>query len=491
MKFREARLVSVPDGTVGEPQDLWIADGRISRYQKEPASDVINLDGRFVLPGLWDTHTHFTSWTLSSHRIDLSGARSASEAARRVAAALSEAGPGPLLGGGLTLATWPDQPDTALLDQHSGDRPVVLNSSDLHSVWANSAALRLFGFGDRADGSPSSGFLREADSFAMQSQVNDVDPAILDRWILEAEQAAAAQGVVGILDVEKDWMPGIWARRFADGINLLRVEAAFWSENLDRAITAGLHTGMVLDEAGLLTCGPLKIITDGSLGSSTAWCFEPLGRPVPQMPYGESCISRDDLFEQLQRATNAGLDVAVHAIGDRAVSQALDAFEETHAHGSIEHAQLLAPGDFERFARLDVRASVQPDHLVGERDTLDAQWGERNDRAYAFRSFLDAGVRVSLGSDAPVVALDPWRAIQAAVLRSLPGEQPWHPEQCLRVGDALFASTQGVRGLVPGAAADLMVLDANPFEADPSTLAGTPVHLTMMAGRITHRTDAS
>jgi predicted amidohydrolase YtcJ len=203
------------------------------------------------------------------------------------------------------------------------------------------------------------------------------------------------------------------------GCVLLRVRWATYADTLDEVIAEGLRTGDPLpgcdDRA---TMGPLKIISDGSLNTRTAWCVEAYSDAHRlEHPRGQPNLSGDDLRHLLRRAHSAGLEVATHAIGDAAVAEALDAYADTGAIGSIEHAQLVGRDDVRRMAELNVRASVQPAHLLDDRDLTELAWPGRAERCFAFRWMLDEGVELALGSDAPVSPLDPWLAIAAAVHR--------------------------------------------------------------------------
>jgi predicted amidohydrolase YtcJ len=180
----------------------------------------------------------------------------------------------------------------------------------------------------------------------------------------------------------------------------------------------------------------------------------------------------------------------VHAIGDAANALSLQAFAQTAAHGSVEHAQLLDDADVRRFAQLSIVASVQPEHLLDDRDVIDRYWAGSAERAFPFRSLLDSGAVLAFGSDAPVAPLDPWLAIAAAVHRSRDGRPRWHPEQEITIQEALTASMPPGRGgwkLRAGDVADLIVLDRDPFTADADALRTMPVAATMLGGVWTHR----
>ncbi|GEN79519.1 amidohydrolase [Actinotalea fermentans] len=416
----------------------------------------VALDGRFVMPGLWDQHVHLTQWASFRQRLDLYEARSAAEAVAMVKARLEESPPPPgrpLLGRRFRAALWPDEPTAALLDDAVGDVPVVLASVDLHSGWLSSAGLRWFG----APGHPT-GLLREEEWLPRLGAMDVAPDVVLDAWVREAATAAAARGVVGVVDFELADNVGSWRRRAGAGFDLLRVRAGVWEDRLDGVIDDGLRTGDRI--AGTVTQGPLKVISDGSLNTRTAWCHD----PYPDGGRGILNVPPERLVPLMARAHAAGLACAIHAIGDAANTLVLDAFAATGARGSVEHAQLLSRRDVPRFAALGVTASVQPEHALDDRDVTDSLWADRADRAYLFRDLHDAGARLVLGSDAPVAALDPWAAIAAAVTRTRDGREPWQPAQSLPPRVALAASTDG-RGLAPtvGVPADLVVLEADPL----------------------------
>jgi predicted amidohydrolase YtcJ len=239
--------------------------------------------------------------------------------------------------------------------------------------------------------------------------------------------------------------------------------------------------------------GPLKIISDGSLNTRTAWCCEPYSDAHRlEYPAGQPNLSGDELRDLLKRARAGGIEVATHAIGDAAVAEALAAYAETGAIGSIEHAQLVGRDDVRRMAELGVRASVQPAHLLDDRDLTELAWPGRAERCFAFRWMLDDGVELALGSDAPVSPLDPWLAIAAAVHRSADDRDPWHGEQALTPAEALAASVDGQPTVGVGSPGDLVLLDADPLAVGPDS-AGTgaalrtmSVALTAVGGRVVH-----
>lgn len=460
MLLRNASL----DGVV---VDLRFDNGIITEIGRL-GGEGIDLGGRIVIPGLWDNHVHFSQWALNSQRFDLSSAASAAEAAAHVGAVAT----GPLfVGVGFRDALWPDEPTVAMLDATTGQVPVVLVSADLHAVWANSAGLAKYGY--EADG-----LLREAPAFALTGAVGAVDEKTLDAWAIQAGLDAAARGVVGFADLEMGWNLDTWERRLATGFATQKVEFAIYTQHLDRAIELGLRTGELVSD--LLAVGRYKVLTDGSLNTRTGYCAD----PYPGTDnYGLLEVSPTVLRENMRRAVAAGIEPTVHAIGDAALTVALDAFAAIGSGGWVEHAQLVASDDLARFAALGVTASVQPEHAMDDRDVADRYWAGRTGRVIPLRSLLDAGAALAFGSDAPVAPLDPWVTMDAAVTRSRDGREPWHPEQRVSFEEALTASTRST--VAVGQPADLVVLDADPAAG---ALRSMPVAATLLGGRFTHNT---
>lgn len=450
----------------------------------------LDLDGRWIVPGLWDRHVHMAQWAMAARRIDLADVSSAADAAELVAASV-RAGAAEVIGMGYRDGLWPDRQRIDLFDAVAGDVPVVLVSGDLHSCWVNTAAARRHGLLEQAG---ASGVLREGDCFRLVRELDDVADDALDAWVADAAAAAASRGVVGIVDYEMRWNRDDWVRRVAHGFDALRVRFGVYTQHLERAAEAGLRTGEAVEgTGGLVRVGGYKVITDGSLNTRTAWCVDPYpGLGPDEHPYGLANVPYDELVPHLRRAREIGLDPAVHAIGDRANERALDALEAVqpsgwHGRATIEHAQLLRRDDLARFARLGVVASVQPEHAMDDRDVAERYWAGRTDRAFMLRDLAEAGVELALGSDAPVAKLDPWVAIAAAVGRTRDGREPWHPEQAVDVRVALRASTDGAGAEVrEGLVADLAVVERDPFGASADELRGMPVALTLLGGRVTH-----
>lgn len=449
------------------------------------SADRIDAQGRWLLPGLWDRHVHMNQWAMARRRFDLTGAVSAEHAAQLAARALADfdarAGQ-PLTGFGFRSGLWGVQPDKRILDATVGGVPTVLISWDLHSAWLNSAALLAFGFsGDR------DGIVRENECFDLLRRLADVPDSTLDGWVADAASVAASRGVVGVVDMEMAWSPGAWVRRATAGGRLSqRIEAGFYAQDLDRVIAQGLASGSsIVPEAvdpSLVRLGPLKIIADGSLNTRTAYCFEPYGGAGTE-GRGVLNLGGSELVELLSRAREAGVECAVHAIGDAAVSTVCEAFAASGAQGSVEHVQLASLDEVKRLAELGLVASVQPQHAVDDRPVTEQFWPDRVGNAFRLRSLVDAGVRVRFGSDAPVAVLDPWVAIAAAVFRCEPGDEPWQPGEALSVVEAVAASSERGRADVRvGDVADIVLVDVDPAAADAAALKGLPVAATFVGG---------
>lgn len=425
-----------------------------------PGVGDVDLEGRWVLPGLWDHHVHFGQWAMASRRLDVSGAASAAEAASLVLAHVASHPPAAgtvYLASGFRDGLWADVPSPQLLS--SGATPIAVLSADVHSLWLNEAATRVLGL------SASEWFLREQAAFDVTRRITEVPADVLDVWALDAAQVAASRGVTGIVDFEMEDAPGSWVRRFAGGFRGLRVRAVTYPH-----ATGGVPTS----ESPLYATGPYKLFTDGSLNTRTAWCWDEYpdggGAGLPTYEPG-------GLLAAAREGVARGLVPDIHAIGDRAVTEAIDVFEQLGIRGTIEHVQLVRDADIPRLAALGLTASVQPEHAMDDRDVADRYWAGRTGRSFAFRSLVDAGVDLALGSDAPVAPLDPWITMAAAVTRSRDGRDPWHPEQALTPLKALRATAHPLPG-------DLVIVDADPL--DPDTLRHMPVHATMVAGHWTY-----
>jgi len=473
--------------------------GSVGTHETMLASpEVVDLGGRCVVPGFTDAHVHFLQWSLAQRQVRLEGTRSLEEAVAVVGSAVGEAQPGRWIRGtGWRSGEWEPavEPTKEALDAVTGETPVAMMAKDGHSLWLNSAALAAAD-GDLqvpggvvevdGDGEPT-GVLREESAWEFRrrfvfAQIQEDERLDAMR---EGLRVAVSRGVTSVHDKD-GWLGDLrlFQRLRAEGMLTVRVWQSLPHEFLDSLETLDFSAG--LGDA-VLRAGYLKAFMDGTLGSRTARMLDGTGVEI---------TSREELEEIVRRAARIGWPVAVHAIGDRANRDALDAFEATRAEWAprglrprIEHAQCLAPDDLPRFSQLGVAASVQFSHATSDRDLADRFWPDKAAGAYAFRSLWESGCVVANGSDAPIEELDPLAGIRAGVLRTIDERSAWHPEQALTVEQALEATCvtpawlsgdERRRGkLLPGYLADLVVLSSDPVE----DLAGCEVVATMVGGR--------
>ncbi|MBW3081488.1 amidohydrolase [Bifidobacterium saguinibicoloris] len=496
--IRDGRVVSVaPAASVGATAPA--GSGSVASVAAvAPAATTIDASDLWVIPGLMDCHTHFTQWSKTLGRLDLIDARSASEAMTMLRAHLDERRASGTLdpnafvvGMRFRHSLWSDdqQPTLVAIDEAAGEQPVALSSADMHCGWVNSAAARRLG----VHPDPKTGLVGELEWFEAYKEFDKAPGAAeeTDRLLREAEADAAGKGVTGIRDYEMAENIDTWIARFKAGINRLRVAAGVYPERLAKAIEDGWHSGKPLPGSrGLGMVGAMKLISDGSLNTRSAYCSTPYSGIEPPT-CGVLSYTPEQIEDYMRLATGHGFAIACHAIGDEANTIVLDAAERTHAHGSIEHAQLLKPRDIPRLAALGLEASIQPQHAMDDRDVISRFWAHPAGIPYAFRSLYDAGTTLRMGSDAPVAPLDPWLAISAAVFETEDSaREPFQPEQCLPVDVALASSTATGRVQPePGDPADLVLLDADPYaQLTPEEMRGMPRHvvMTFLAGERVH-----
>ncbi len=475
----------------------WVAGG-VGVHETALASpETIDLGGRVIVPGFTDSHVHFPSWALAQNEVSLDGCTSLDEALERIRSAPPARAGGWLRGYGWRSADWQPQrePTRHDLDEIAGDTPAAFIAKDYHSLWLNTAALSRAngdlevagGVVERDEHGEPTGVLREEAAWRFKARYM----VLPDEQYLEAMRAgvklANTRGVTAVHDKD-GWLGALrlWQQLEERGHLSLRVWQSIPHEALDAAVAVGLRSGF---GSQLVKLGYLKVFMDGTLGSQTAWLLDGSGVQI---------TSGAELAEIVRRGAEAGFPVAVHAIGDRANREALDAFEQTRElwqprglRHRIEHTQLLSPEDLPRFAELGITCSVQFSHAPSDRDAADRFWAGKTDGAYAYRSLVESGAVVCNGSDAPIEELDPLAGIRAGVRRTIDERAAWHPEQALTVDQAFHATCvapawlardERKRGtLIPGHCADLVVLDRDPWDdLDAQVVA------TMVAGRWVH-----
>ncbi|QDP98883.1 amidohydrolase family protein [Microlunatus elymi] len=466
--------------------DVKIGDGRVRAIvdhepHRNDGASVHDAEGRWLIPGLYDGHVHATQYAIQQGRIDVSAATSAEHATRLVRDVLDHqpsrrVDGEPVIAAGFRDGFWPEQPTKTLLDDEFGSLPVIMISGDLHCGWANSAGMTLLGHRDHP-----TGVLKEKvwmDGLAALPQ----PPADrTDAWVDTALRGAVARGLTGIRDFEFADNLTVWLRRRRAGGVAIRVDCGVMAATLSERTTRGLRTGESLSGTdGLITMGPVNVFVDGSLNTRTALCHDPYPGGDD---HGELVLDRDELTAIMADARGRGLQIAVHAIGDRANTIALDCFAASGIAGRIEHAQLVADDDLGRFAALGVVASVQPWHAIDDWPVADRYWSGRTGRSFPYAALAEAGATIEFGSDAPVAPLDPWHAIAAAVDRHGVIGREWHREQQLPVADAVRFSTCGPGIVRAGDAADLVLLDSDPYTLTGPELITIGVHATAVAGR--------
>jgi predicted amidohydrolase YtcJ len=472
-----------------------VAGGVGTHESALPGPERLDLGGRCVVPGFSDSHVHFPTWALARRRLSLEGTRSLDEAVARVRDAVGGVAAGRWLRGrGWRDGEWAAEPTREALDGVSGATPVALEAHDGHSLWLNSAALAQAdgdlevdgGVVERDERGEPTGVLREEAAWRFRDRFVQASEEEALEAMRAALRLANERGVTAVHDKDGGvGAPAFWRRLLGEAALTVRVWQSLPAARLEHLAALGLSSPL---GDGLLRIGYLKAFMDGTLGSRTARLLDGSGVEI---------TSREELTEIVAHAARAGWPVAVHAIGDRANRDALDAFAETRDEWAprglrprIEHAQLLAWEDVPRFAEIGVAASVQFSHAPSDRDLADRYWAGMTDRAYAYRSLWEAGAVVANGSDAPIEDLDPLAGVRAGVLRD------WHPEQRLSVEQALEATTvtpawlageERRRGkLLPGFLADLVVLDRDPVACPAEELADVRVVATMLAGRWVH-----
>lgn len=490
---------------VGESNALW---------QQYPDAEKWDMKGRVILPGLTDAHLHLKNYALSLQRVDCE-TDTKEECLRRVEERTQKARAGEwILGHGWNQNIWGVWPNASELDAIAPNNPVYLTAKSLHASWANTAALNIAhitsqtphpqnGQIQRDDHGSATGILLET---AMEL-VGNVIPEPTINEIVEAMEKAQSilwkMGLTGVHDFDRRDSFMALQQLHAHGKLKLRVLKNIPVELLDQAYDLGLRAGFGDD---WLRIGSVKVFMDGALGPHTAAMFQPyIGEEDNR---GILNMDGEELFEFGRKAAQVGLALTVHAIGDRANHEVLNAYEQLRRYESennlpalrhrIEHVQVLHPDDTARLGKMNVIASMQPIHATSDMLMADAFWGERSRLAYALRAQLDHGARLALGSDAPVESPNPFLGLYAAVTRrradGSPSLEGWYSEQKLSMAEAWEGFTLGpayaanmesrLGRLAPDYLADLIVLEASqdPFTCAPEELLTMQSSATMVGG---------
>jgi predicted amidohydrolase YtcJ len=493
--------------------------GEISAL-RQPHTKVIDLQGRRALPGFNDAHVHFFSGGLGLASIQLRDAKSQTEFRQRIADFAAKTPKGQwILEGNWDHENWSpaELPSRQLIDPVTGDTPVFVSRLDGHMALANSAALRLAGVDKNtkdvpggvivrdADGNPT-GILKDAAEGLVYRVIPGPNVHQIEEALLAAQKYVIANGVTSVQDMSAG--PDVFRAYQAllrSGQLHVRVSGHQPLNEWKNLAQSGIQADFGSD---VLHMGGLKGFADGSLGSTTALLFAPYNdAPNTSGIPSDELVNPAKIGKDISDADAAGLQIAIHAIGDKANNIILNYYEKLVAeHGErdrrsrIEHAQHLIAADIPRFGRLHVIASMQPYHLLDDGHWAEKRIGpERAKSSYAFRSLLDTGATLAFGSDWPVAPAVPLMGIYAAVTRrTLDGERPngWIPEQKISVAEAVRAYTTGSAfasfdekkkgSLEVGKLADIVVLSDDIFTISPVDIAKTHVDLTIFDGQVVY-----
>ena len=495
---------------VGSDSDVEILRGT--------GTKTIDAAGKLLVPGFNDAHVHFVDGGLQLDSVQLNDATGTDEFVRRVREQAQKTPKGEWIKGGdwdETKWTPAKLPTKELIDGVTPDNPVFLSRYDGHSALANSQALHLAGITSQTPDPPGGAIVRDAQG----NPTGDLKDAAMDivfkvippltheqrlRAVRRALEYAASLGVTSVQHMNPDYADvAVYAELLQNDELTTRIYAAPLIDQVEDQVKIGIRHAF---GGPYLRIGAVKAFADGSLGSRTAYFFEPYSdEPGNRGLLGEGMQPLSLMRDRMMKADAAGLQICTHAIGDQAISTVLDLYTDVvrSHHGMerrlrIEHAQHMAEKDFARFAQLDVIASVQPYQAID-----DGRWAEsyighdRASRTYAFRTFLNHGVHLAFGTDWDVAPLNPLLTIYAAVTRAtLDGKNPngWFPEQKLTVSEAVEAYTAGSAyaefqdkdkgSITPGKLADMVLLSDDIFTIDPAKIRDVKVMKTVVGGRL-------
>ena len=507
-----------------EAQALAVLNGRITavgtdaevQTWKGPHTRVVNAGGKRLLPGFNDAHVHFSDGGASLTAVQLNDAASREEFVKRIRDYAAHAAAGEWIRAGdwdetkWSPAVMPTRQD---IDPVTPNNPVAIDRYDGHSILVNSRALALAGITAAtpdppggvivrdAKGEPT-GALADAATDLVEKVIPEPTAAQRRRAIEGALHEAAKLGVTSVQDMREDYGDlSVYAQLLREGKLTVRLYAAPPIATVEDQARLGIGRAF---GSPSLRIGALKMFADGSLGSHTAYFFEPfLDVPTSRGLLAEDMLPIDRTRQRLLRADATGLQVCTHAIGDAAISTILDLYAEVESKDGprdrrwrIEHAQHMAARDFERFAQLHVIASVQPYQAIDDGRWAEARIGhDRASRTYAFKTFLDHGVRLAFGTDWPVASFDPILTLYGATTRAtLDGKHPegWIPEQKIGIQEAIFAYTMGSAyaefqehekgSIEPGKLADLVLLSEDVLNIPAKDIRGVHVLKTWVGG---------
>jgi predicted amidohydrolase YtcJ len=476
----------------------------------------LDMHGSVIIPGLIDAHFHLEHYALGLQNIDCE-THTRQACLQRVAERARQVPSGAwILGHGWNQNSWSDGFGTAAeLDAVALDHPVYLTAKSLHAAWVNTTALCLAGIEEQTP-DPTGGYLGRDSQGHLNGILFESAMELVNRCLPEPTVASVAQafreaqpilwsmGLTGVHDYDRRRCFSALQILHAQGDLRLRVLKSIPLEDLSHAAALGLRTGFGDD---FLRIGSVKAFADGALGPQTAAMLQPYDNNPQNL--GMLLMDSEELSEYGRTAVENGLSLAVHAIGDRAVHEVLNAFanlrtfELTQRSTSksllrhrIEHVQVIHPDDAHRLGEMGIIASMQPIHAPSDMLMADRHWGKRAALSYAWKTQLDHAAVLAFGSDAPVESPNPFLGIHAAITRQRldgsPGPEGWYPEQRLTIQAAIQGFTLGAAyaagiedrlgQLSPGFLADLLVLDVDPFTCSPEQIAQIQPQATMVGG---------
>lgn len=485
-----------------------------------PQTRIIDAGGKLLLPGFNDAHVHFVSGGFQLDQVQLTDAKTKDEFTKRIAAQAKKLKKGEwILGGEWDEQNWSpsELPTHEWIDTVTPDHPVFVERHDGHESLANALAMKLAGV-TAATKSPAGGEIVRDAQGNPTGVFKDAAQNLIAKVIPEPGLQSRIKAAKGALDYAASFgVTSVQAMvpEYSDieAFSVLQERGELTS----RIYVAPIETHW-RDQAKIgirhafgsdyLRMGAVKGFADGSLGSTTAYFFEPyVDAPNTHGLLSDEMQPISGMRERLTGADKAGLQLCIHAIGDQAISIVLDIFQDIEkANGErdrrwrIEHAQHMAPKDFQRFAKLRVIASVQPYHAIDDGQWADKRIGPiRAQTTYAFRTFLNNGVHLAFGTDWTVAPLNPMLGLYAAVTRAtLDGKHPdgWVPEQKISIQEAIEAYTLGSAyaefqekekgSITPGKLADLVIVSDNLLRIDPRAIREARVEMTMVGGKIVY-----
>ena len=513
----------------GDPAQPWaealkITDDQISHVGSNaeikavcgPNTEKLEMPGRLVTPGLVDAHCHFISLGRAFQMVDLRDASSLDEVRERIQTSAGSCKPGEwIVGRGWNHHQWKErrEPTRQDLDDITPDNPAVMVRACGHSIWVNTGALERAAitrdtpdpYGGQIDKDPDSGkptgMLREARELI---EKHFPAPTLEDRkqMALAAQEHALQNGITGVHTCETLTEWEALAALDEEGKLKLRVYHLLPPDDLDEAVSRNIKPG---NGSQRLWFNHVKLFADGSLGSGTALMHEPYTDDPGEC--GIACLDREDLEDKIRLAYSRGCDVAIHAIGDLALTNALESIAAARIQypgehrDRIEHVQIYRPQDLALFHELGVVASVQPVFLGTDWTPAEKRWGtDRCRHAYAWKSLLEARLRVQFGSDTPVESINPLYGIHAAVTRQDVSGQPaggWFSDQKLTLEESIEGFTavaawnsrrEDMLGAVaPGNWADLTIFKQDLFKLPPEEWLSVETAMTIVHGEVVYQ----